>query len=162
MSNSPVPDLGSNGMIKTEYSYMSSNGVPAHMRTDMHPQIPTSAPAYGTGMRPTSHPTTFPPPSTLEPNVEPHQSGPGSAGGSPHMGSVGWASPGHMPSPTHSQSGNGYVYPDPDQTAFTTGSLGQMYYGSAAQIRRPQSTEPGASTFDNKPRPGDMWPTAAQ
>ncbi|KAI1880690.1 hypothetical protein JX265_000930 [Neoarthrinium moseri] len=167
MSNSPVPDLSGNGMRQNEYSYMNNNGgpLPAHLRTDVHSQIPTSTPTYTTGMRPTSHPTTFPPPSTLEPHVEPHQTGPGSAGGSPHMGSVGWASPSHMPSPTHSQSGNGYVYPDPDQTAFTTsglGQMGQMYYGSATQIRRPQSTEPGVNSFETKQRPADMWSTPAQ
>ncbi|KAK6067979.1 hypothetical protein SCUP234_03581 [Seiridium cupressi] len=169
MSGSPVHDLAGNGMRQNDYAYMNNNGgsLPAHLRTGMHGQIPTSAPSYGTDMRPTSHPTTFPPPpTTLEPSIEPHQSGPGSAGGSPHMGSVGWASPSHhMASPTHSQSGNGYVYPDPDQTAFTTGGLGQMgqmYYGSATQIRRPQSTEPGVNAFDTKPRPGDMWSTPAQ
>lgn len=166
MSGSPVPDLGANAMRQNEYAYMNNNGgtLPAHLRTGMHTQIPTSAPSYGADMRPTSHPASFPPPpTTLEPSIEPHQSGPGSAGGSPHMGSVGWVSPSHMASPTHSQSGHGYVYPDPDQTAFTTGGLGQMgqmYYGSAQQIRRPQSTEPGVNAFDTKQR--DMWSTPAQ
>ncbi|KAH8666640.1 hypothetical protein BX600DRAFT_511557 [Xylariales sp. PMI_506] len=165
MSMSPNAELQANALRQNDYSYMTNNTgpLPAHLRTDMHAQIPTSAPAYGAPMRPTSHPTSYPPPSTLEPNVEPQQSGPGSAGGSPHMGtSVGWGSPSHMPSPTHSASGSGYVYPDPDQTAFTTSGLGnplgQMYYGSATQIRRPQSTEPGANTQ----RPAEMWSTAAQ
>ncbi|KAK8116102.1 hypothetical protein PG984_012604 [Apiospora sp. TS-2023a] len=169
MSMSPNGEMASaNAMRQNEYSYMNNNGgLPAHLRTDMHSQSPTSAPtAFGTGMRPTSHPTSYPPPPTLEPNVEPHQSGPGSAGGSPHMSSVGWASPSHMsshmPSPTHSNSGSAaYVYPDPDQS-FTPNGMGQMYYGSAAGIRRPNSTDPGTNTFDPKHRPGEMWPTVAQ
>ncbi|KAI0133652.1 hypothetical protein BJ170DRAFT_590669 [Xylariales sp. AK1849] len=159
MSISPNSELSAS-MRQNDYSYMNNGGnLPAHLRTDMHAQIPTSASTYNTGMRPTSHPTSYPPPATLEPNVEPHQPGPGSAGGSPHMHSVGWASPGsHMPSPTHSNSGNGYVYPDPDQTAFVPNGMGQMYYGSAAQIRRPGSTEPGS----NAQRPNELWPTGAQ
>ncbi|KAK8069693.1 hypothetical protein PG994_006309 [Apiospora phragmitis] len=169
MSISPNAELASaNAMRQNEYSYMNNNGgLPAHLRTDMHSQSPTSAPTtFGTAMRPTSHPTSYPPPPTLEPSVEPHQPGPGSAGGSPHMGSVGWASPSHMsshmPSPTHSNSGSAaYVYPDPDQS-FTPNGMGQMYYGSAAGIRRPNSTDPGTNTFDPKHRPGEMWPTVSQ
>lgn len=166
MSISPNAELVSaqNVMRQNEYSYMNNGGsLPAHLRPDMHTQIPTSAPAYGTAMRPTSHPTSYPPPPTLEPNVENQQSGAGSAGGSPHMGSVGWASPSHMPSPTHSNSGNGYVYPDPDQS-FAPNGLSQMYYTNSPQIRRPGSAEPGSNAFDTKQRPGagDMWPTPAQ
>lgn len=164
MSLSPSnADLSANAMRQNEYSYsMNNNGsLPAHLRTDMHAQIPTSAPAYNTGMRPTSHPTSYPPPPPMEPNIEQHQSGPGSAGGSPHMGSVGWASPSHIASPSHSNSGNGYVYPDPDQQ-FPPGGLGQMYYGSAQSIRRPQSTEPGPNNgYDSKQRTSEMWSTDA-
>ncbi|ORY62563.1 uncharacterized protein BCR38DRAFT_346200 [Pseudomassariella vexata] len=163
MSISPNTDLASstaaaNAMRQNEYSYLNNNGsLPAHLRTDMHPQNPTSAPAYGNSMRPTSHPTSYPPPPTLEPNVETQQSGPGSAGGS-HMGSVGWASPSpHVASPTHSNNGNGYVYPDPTEQSFAP-SMGQLYYGNApGTIRRPQSIEPGSNSYDNKARPGDMW-----
>lgn len=166
VSMSPNSELSSNAMRQSEYAYMNNNGgLPAHLRTDMHSQSPTSAPTFGTGMRPTSHPTVYPqPPPTLEPSVEPHQSAPGSAAGSPHMGSVGWATPppmpSHMPSPTHSNSGSGaYVYPDPDQS-FTPNGMGQMYYGGASGIRRPGSAEPGVHGFDK--RHDQLWPTVAQ
>ncbi|KAI0477462.1 hypothetical protein GGR56DRAFT_410489 [Xylariaceae sp. FL0804] len=157
MSLSPSADLAAaHAMRNNEYSYLNNGSLPVHMRTNVHSQSPTSAPAYTTTMQPTSHPTHFAPPPTLEPSIESHQSPSGSTAGSPHMGSVGWQSPSHMPSPTHSNSGNGYVYPDPDQTF--PGSLGQMYYSSSNQIRRPNSTEPApSSSFDAKSRPNELW-----
>ena len=57
------------------------------------------------------------------------------------MSSVGWPSPSHLPSPSH--NGAGYVYPEPDGYPPNPASMGQMYYGAATQMRRPQSTEPG-------------------
>lgn len=156
MSISPSAELvAANAMRSNEYSYMSNGPLPVHLRSDMPSQSPTSAPAYPTGMRPTSHPTPYPP-STLEPSVEPHQSGTGSNGGSPHMGSVGWQSPSHMPSPTHSNGGNGYVYPDPDQSFLAGNNMGQMYY-NAAQIRQPTSAEPSPAAYEVKPRPNELW-----
>ncbi|KAI1078107.1 hypothetical protein F5B20DRAFT_571839 [Whalleya microplaca] len=158
MSISPSAELAAaNAMRNNDYSYMNNGSLPVHLRTDMHSQSPTSAPTYTPGMRPTSHPSPYPPPPTLEPSVESHQSGTGSAGGSPHMGSVGWQSPSHMASPTHSNNGNSYVYPDPDQPFPGAGMGGQMYYGTGAQIRRPTSTEPGSATYDVKPRPNELW-----
>ncbi|KAI0888037.1 uncharacterized protein GGS22DRAFT_92640 [Annulohypoxylon maeteangense] len=158
MSISPSAELAtSNVMRNNEYSYVSNGSLPVHIRTDMQSQSPTSVPAYATTMRPTSHPTVYPPPPTLEPSVESHQSGTGSAGGSPHMGSVGWQSPSHMASPTHSTSGSSYVYPDPEQPFLGSNSLGQMYYNAGAQIRRPTSTDPGSATYDVKPRPDALW-----
>ncbi|KAI1387500.1 uncharacterized protein F4822DRAFT_284654 [Hypoxylon trugodes] len=158
MSISPGAELAAaNAMRSSDYSYVSNGSLPVHLRTDMQSQSPTSAPSYTTGMRPTSHPTNYPPPPTLEPSVESHQSGSGSTGGSPHMGSVGWQSPSHMGSPTHSNGGNSYVYPDPDQPFLGSNNMGQMYYNAGAQIRRQTSTEPVPATYDVKPRPNELW-----
>lgn len=173
MSMSPSAELAAANAMRqqNDFSYLSSVAVPAHLRTDMpamHSQSPTSAPTYATTMRPTSHPhhTAFAPPPTLEPNLEPNQSPAGSVAGSPHMGSVGWQSPTHMASPTHhmaspthSNPGNAYVYPDPDQSPFTSNHLGQMYYNGVGQlIRRPNSTDPGTGGYDDvKPRPNELW-----
>ena len=165
MSMSPSAELAAANAMRqqNDYSYMNNVAVPAHLRTDMHTQSPTSAPSYSNTMRPTSHPTAFAPPPTLEPSLESNQSPVGSVSGSPHisphMGSVGWQSPSHMPSPTHSNGGNGYVYPDPDQTSFASNHLGQLYYnGVNALIRRPGSTEPGVTTYEDvKPRPNELW-----
>jgi hypothetical protein len=112
---------------------------------------------YNNGMRPTSHPTGYAPPQTLEPSIEQHQQGPGSASGSPHISSVGWASPGPVASPTQSPNGHGYVYPDPE--SYPTGTpMGQMFYNSAASSRQQGSTEPGAPSYDAK-RQGELWVT---
>ncbi|KAI1380397.1 hypothetical protein F4677DRAFT_259362 [Hypoxylon crocopeplum] len=158
MSISPSAELAAtNSMRNSDYSYVNNGSLPVHLRTDMQSQSSTSAPTYTTGIRPTSHPTAYPPPPTLEPSVESHQSGTGSSGGSPHMGSVGWQSPSHMPSPTHSNSGNSYVYPDPDQPFLGSNNMGQMYYNAAPQIRRPTSTDPSSSSYDVKPRPNELW-----
>ena len=161
---SPSAELAAANAMRhqNDFSYMGSVPVPAHLRTDMpamHTQSPTSAPTYATTMRPTSHPTAFAPPPTLEPNLESNQSPAGSVAGSPHMGSVGWQSPTHMASPTHSNGGNAYVYPDPDQTPFTSNHLGQMYYNGVGQlIRRPNSTDPGTGGYEDvKPRPNELW-----
>ena len=123
------------------HSYMSNSSLPVHLRGDVHnvgSPSSTSSVGYGSGMRPTSHPTGYGPPAILEPSIEQHQSGPGSAGGSPHLSSVGWHSPSHMPSPSH--SGNSYVYPEPDAYPHNP-AMNQMFYATAA-MRRPQSTEP--------------------
>ncbi|KAI2628757.1 hypothetical protein GGR54DRAFT_361535 [Hypoxylon sp. NC1633] len=158
MSMSPSAELAAaNTMRNNDYSYVNNGSLPAHLRTDMQSQSPTSAPSYTTSMRPTSHPAPYPPPPTLEPSVESHQSATASTAGSPHMGSVGWQSPSHMPSPTHSNSGNSYVYPDPDQSFLGTGNLGQMYYNGAAQIRRPASPESGSTGYEIKSRPSEVW-----
>ncbi|KAI1095576.1 hypothetical protein F5B19DRAFT_440045 [Rostrohypoxylon terebratum] len=157
MSMSPNADLSTaNAMRNNDYSYVTNGSLPVHIRTDMQSQSPTSVPAYAATMRPTSHPTAYPPPPTLEPSVESHQTGSGSTGGSPHMSSVGWASPSHMASPTHSTGGSSYVYPDPEPP-YMGGNIGQIYYNTGAQIRRPTSTDPGSATYDLKPRPESLW-----
>lgn len=126
-------------MARNDLSYtMQQNGpLPVHLRVGS--PVPTAAGGYNNGMRPTSHPSGYGPPQTLEPSID-HQAGPASGGNSPHMSSVGWQSPSHVPSPAH--SGNGYVYPDPDSYP-PNPAMNQMYYGAAQQMRRPTSAEPG-------------------
>ncbi|KAK3384470.1 hypothetical protein B0T24DRAFT_646375 [Lasiosphaeria ovina] len=160
MSMSPSTELaGMNNMQYLSNNSLSNNSLPPHLRGDVHVGSPasTTSSGYNTGMRPTSHPSGYgPPPATLEPNIE-HQQGPGSAAGSPHLGSVGWASPGPGGSPTHSLGGNGYVYPDPEAGYPNGAPLGNLFYNSAAAGRRQGSTEPGATQYDVKPRPGELW-----
>jgi len=163
MSASPSAESAvSNAMRSNDYSYMGNGTLPVHLRPDMHLQTPTSASTLTPGMRPTSHPTNYLPPPTLEPSVEPHQSTPGSTGGSPHMGSVGWQSPSHAQSPSHLPSptfsnggGNNSVYPDLEP-AFGNNSLSPVYSFST-QGRRPNSTEPTSTTYDVKQPPSELW-----
>ncbi|KAH7419092.1 hypothetical protein BKA64DRAFT_5249 [Cadophora sp. MPI-SDFR-AT-0126] len=155
LTASPHSDLAPmNGMQRHpgEYQYINNSHLPGHVRGDYHMQgqLPPTTTPYSNGMRPTSHPTAYGPPSILEPPANSDRQS-GSTVGSPHMSSVGWQSPsqGSMPSPSQS---NGYVYPDPD--------YGQSLYYQNSNMRRPQSTEPDA--YDVKPRMGqEMW-TAAQ
>lgn len=167
----PMTNMTSAPRYQGEVPYMNNSSLPGHLRNDYHMQSqpPPVAATYSNGMRPTSHPTGYGPPTILEPpaNME-RQSG--SANGSPHMGNVGWQSPSHnmphsMQSPSHSMphsmpspsQNNGYVYPDPDP--YGPGAMHQqMYYQS--NMRRPQSTEP-QDAYDIKPRMNEMW-TAAQ
>ncbi|UKZ50181.1 hypothetical protein TrVGV298_004437 [Trichoderma virens] len=139
---SPALDLsGSNGLNRhpADFQYMTQGGtLPPHLRVGS-PTSTTSAASYNNGIRPTSHPTGYGPPPTLEPNLEQHPAGSGSAGGSPHMSQVGWQSP-QTHSPAH--NAGSYVYPDPDGYP-PNPSMSQMYYGAPQQMRRPQSTEPG-------------------
>ncbi|KAK7927901.1 Zinc finger- C2H2-type/integrase- DNA-binding protein [Apiospora marii] len=128
MSISPNDELASADAIRrNEYSYMNNNGG-----TDMYLQSPPLALAmFGMALRPSSYTTSYPPPPTLEPSIEPHQPGPGSAGGTPHMDSVGWASSSHMyshmPSPIHGDSGStACVYPDLEESPKPYGR-GQMW-----------------------------------
>ncbi|KAG6001304.1 hypothetical protein E4U21_004518 [Claviceps maximensis] len=145
MSMSPNMDMGAaNGVNRhpaADFQYLPQTGsLPPHLRGVGSPNS-TSTNGYNANMRPTSHPNTYGPPPILEPNLEQHQSGPGSTGGSPHMAtSLAWQSPAHMPSP--SQNGAGYVYPEPD-TYSQNAAINQMYYGAHPQIRRTQSTAPG-------------------
>ncbi|KAG6062867.1 hypothetical protein E4U32_001863 [Claviceps aff. humidiphila group G2b] len=144
LSISPSMELSatSNGANRhpAEFQYLPQSGsLPPHLRGVGSPNA-TASNAYGNGMRPTSHPTSYGPPPILEPNLDQHQASSGSTGGSPHMTSLGWQSPSHMPSP--SQNGTGYVYPEPD-TYTQSASINHMYYGAPPQMRRPQNTESG-------------------
>lgn len=146
MSMSPISmDMsGQNGMNRHSGDfnpYLQNGSLPAHLRVGS-PAVQPTGQTYNTVInRPTSHPTGYGPPPTLEPSLEQHQSGPGSAGGSPHMSNVGWQSPSHVPSP--SQNAESYVYPDPNTYPPNAAAMGQMYYGAAQQMRRPQSAESG-------------------
>ncbi|KAJ6781392.1 hypothetical protein PWT90_09668 [Aphanocladium album] len=166
MSMSPGMDLtGGMNRHPAEFQYLQQGGpLPAHLRVGS-PTSTSSGYSNPGAMRPTSHPTSYVPPPTLEPNVEQHQQGSnGSAGGSPHMANMGWPSPSqhlqspsqHLQSPSqHMQSPSqhmqapaqnaaaGYVYPDPDTYPPSAAAMNQMYYNPAQQMRRPQSTEPG-------------------
>jgi hypothetical protein len=143
MSMSPSLDMGASGMGRhgDVQQYMQTGPLPVHMRVAS--PVPSSGPSYTTGMRPTSHPTGYGPPSTLEPSIDQHQpAAPSSNGGSPHMGNVGWQSPSHMPSANAQHAAN-YAYPDPADYPPNAAAMNQMYYGTAPQMRRPQSAEPG-------------------
>lgn len=142
MSLSPSMDMStSNAMSRhaSDFQYMAQSGpLPPHLRV----ASPASASAAGyttNAMRPTSHPTGYGPPPTLEPSLEQHQAASGSVAGSPRMAAVSWQSPSHVPSPSHNAAS--YVYPEPD-TYHQSAAMGQMYYG-APQLRRPQSTDTG-------------------
>lgn len=144
MSMSPSMDMSGSNMHRHagDFQYMQQGGpLPPHLRVGS----PTSQSSNGysnNGIRPTSHPTSYGPPPTLEPSLDQHQPGSVSNGGSPHMGNVGWQSPSHVPSPSHHQNGASYVYPEPDTYPQNT-AMSQMYYSAAPQLRRPQSTESG-------------------
>ncbi|CAP66604.1 uncharacterized protein PODANS_4_8860 [Podospora anserina S mat+] len=151
MSMSPNEDLAN---INNMQQYLTNTSLPPHIRGDVHGGSPvsTASSGYNNGMRPTSHPSGgYAPPPPLEPSLDQFQQGPGSASGSPHIGSVGWASPGPVGSPTESHGQGASVYPDPEPSYQNTAQMGQIYYASAAtQGRRPGSTEPGQ-------RPSEMW-----
>lgn len=157
MSMSPNSELAPmNNMNRhpADFQYMNNSSLPVHLRGDymQNPnQPPPTTAAYSNGMRPTSHPIGYGPPPTLEPPANPP-----SAGGSPHMGSVGWHSPSHMPSPTSQNSS--YVYPDPDPYN-NQAAMGHMFYPNS-NMRRPQSTEP--DNYEQKPRMNDQLWAAAQ
>ncbi|KAG9243430.1 hypothetical protein BJ878DRAFT_543276 [Calycina marina] len=137
--------------------YMNNSSVPVHLRTEY--QIPgqaSPATATYTNMmpRPTSHPTSYGPPSVLEPpahNMDQRQQS-ASATSSPHMSSAGWQSPSHqnMPSP----NSHNYAYPEPEY-----GVVNQHMYYPPSNTRRPQSTEPDHG-YELKPRMNEMWTVA--
>lgn len=139
MSMSPSLDMPRHSQA-SDLQFMQSGGsLPAHLRVGS--PVSTSSAGYTGGMRPTSHPTGYGPPPVLEPNLDhTSQSTTSSVGGSPHMNSIGWQSPSHVPTPPH--NGSSYVYPDPDAYP-PNHAMNQMYYSAAPQMRRPQSTEPG-------------------
>ena len=150
LSASPNSELAPmNGIPRhpAEYQYMNNSPLPGHLRGEYHvpnQSVPTTAP-FSNGMRPTSHPTGYGPPSILEPPANMEQRQAGSASGSPHMSSVGWQSPSqNMPSPSQS---NGYVYPDPDPYG-SAAAMNQHLYYQNSNVRRPGSMEP--DTYDLK------------
>lgn len=164
MSMSPSVDMSMGGPrhhpADVNFLQQQNGSLPMHMRVGSpvaggSPVSAATAAVYASGapaaMRPTSHPTGYGPPSTLEPNLEgqqqqqqgqhqPHSAGPtSSASGSPHMSAMGWQSPTHMASPT-SQSGSTHGAngaPSGSASAAAAAAAGYMYadpgdgYGSA-------------------------------
>lgn len=163
---SPAPGSPSTDLANmNNMGYLSNNSIPPHLRGDVQIASPssTTSSGYNNGMRPTSHPSGYGPPQTLEPSLDQHQQGPGSAIGSPHALSAGWGSPGAVGSPNHSPSASAYVYPDPESYPATSSGMQMFQYGAPPQQRRPGSTEPGPGPYDVKPpRQGEIWASAAQ
>merc|ERR1711939_463360 len=81
--------------------------------------ITASSASFAAGVRPTSHPTGYGLPSTLEPSID-HQAGHSSGSNSPGINVVAWSSPGHMPT-TAPHDPN--YYPDPT-ASYSSGSVG--------------------------------------
>ena len=150
--------------------YLNTGPLPPHLRGELRTQpsprsspstTPTPLMSFATA-RPTlhtSHPASYGPPPVLEPPANPdqrQQAAMASAGGSPHMASVGWQSPSQvaMASPAHTES---YGFPDPYAHANLTGT--HLYYPNS-NMRRPQSADPQMEGYDIKPRMGhDLWTT---
>ena len=141
----------------------SSGFIPPHMRGDLHHHSSRSSTAstspslsaFGSSHhRPslTSHPVMCGQPPQLPPLEPPcHQDNraSSSAGGSPHLSSVGWQSPIH---PSLGSPSQNYIYPEPP---FGT-SAPHLYYPNS-NLRRPQSTEP--DHYEAKPRmmSSEVW-----
>ncbi|KAJ5216258.1 uncharacterized protein N7498_002665 [Penicillium cinerascens] len=165
-SMSPGGDLPPLNMHRSASDYYMGNGpIPPHVRGDFSQGSPRASPtatspslsSYGSAphARPamTSHP--YAPPQPLEPPAN-NDHRPNSVGGSPHMTSLGWASPSHgsMPSPG---SANDFTYPEPSGPAYPTSMPPHMYFPNST-LRRPGSTEP--DNYETKPRMGEhSWST---
>ncbi|EEP75748.1 gastrula zinc finger protein XLCGF7.1 [Uncinocarpus reesii 1704] len=146
--------------------FMGNSSLPPHLRGDFQQASPRASPSapsptlstFSTShpARPslTSHPTGYGPPQPLEPPPN-GGSRPGSVTGSPHMTTVGWASPSlnSIPSPG-SISAPEYTYPEPSGPPFAGGVPAHMYYPNST-IRRPQSTEP--ENYELKPKMEENW-----
>ncbi|KAF3481306.1 zinc finger protein 58 [Arthroderma uncinatum] len=143
--------------------YMGHTSLPPHLRTDFQQPSPRASPtapsptltslsgppSYHNRPSLTSHPSGYGPPQPLEPpaNSDPR---PNSVAGSPHLSSVGWASPtlSSMPSPS-SASAPEYTYPEPSSHQYPGGITPHMFFSSQG-MRRPQSSEP--ENYDMKPK----------
>lgn len=147
--------------------YMGSGPIPPHIRGDFSQGSPRVSPtatspslsSFGNAPLPrpsmTSHPTGYGPPQPLEPPAN-NDHRPNSVSGSPHMTSLGWASPSHgsIPSPG---SANDLTYPEPNAPAYPTSMPPHMYFPNST-IRRPTSTEP--ENYDMRHKMGDnAWAT---
>ncbi|PWY87691.1 Zn-finger [Aspergillus heteromorphus CBS 117.55] len=162
---SPVSDLPPLNMPRSDY-YMGGNGsIPPHVRGPFTQVSPRASPtasspslsSYGGAPLPrpsmTSHPSGYGPPQPLEPPAN-NDHRPNSVSGSPHMTSLGWASPSHgsIPSPGSATD----YYPEPSGP-YPTSMPPHMYFPNST-IRRPTSTEP--DNYEMKPRMGDSaWST---
>lgn len=131
-SNSMSPSTQLEGAAMNRHprdfqQYVANSSLPAHLRNDLQMGSPTSpGNNFNNGVRPTSHPASYPPP-ILEPNAD-------TFFGSPFGG----LSPSRSGSPSQNGGGTPFMYPDPEQPS---PNMGQLYY-TGAQSRRPQSAEP--------------------
>ncbi|KAG2027149.1 hypothetical protein GB937_000887 [Aspergillus fischeri] len=164
----PPGDLPPLNMPRSAGDYYMGNGsIPPHVRGDFSQASPRSSPtatspslssfSSAPHQRPsmTSHPSGYAPPQPLEPPANSDHR-PNSVSGSPHMTSLGWASPSHgsIPSPG---SVNDFNYPEPSGPAYPSSMPPHMYFPNST-IRRPTSTEP--ENYELKPRLGDNgWST---
>ncbi|MCJ1443695.1 MAG: hypothetical protein MMC23_004195 [Stictis urceolatum] len=154
--DSPASDMPQVPMLPrqaSDFQFMAGRPqLPLHLRNDMQAHSPRSSPrstspslsSYGGNhQRPslTSHPQMYGPPPTLEPPAHDSRSS-GSAGGSPHLSSMGWQSPTQMASPLPNEN---FMYPEPFNV-----QAAHLYYPSS-NMRRPNSTEP--DHYDHKIRP---------
>lgn len=156
--SSRLPPMPASNRQPSDFSYMSTGSLPPHIRGDLQQPSRQSSPSLpspsqssfgGNQLRPslTSHPTMYCPPSVLEPPTHHEHQRSGSAGGSPHMSSVGWQSP-VQPGMGSPGLGEPYMYPEPPAP--------HLYYPNS-HLRRPQSTEP--DHYESKPRlvGGEVW-----
>ena len=149
--------------------YMGNGSIPPHLRGDFQQASPRASPSatspslstFSTAPHPrpsmTSHPSGYGPPQPLEPPAH-SDPRPNSVTGSPHITSMGWASPipHSIPSPG-SGSATEYTYPEPSVPPYAGGVPHHMYFPNST-IRRPQSTEP--ENYEMKPKiNGDSWST---
>ncbi|CRG92289.1 Zinc finger E-box-binding homeobox 1 [Talaromyces islandicus] len=161
--NSELPPL--NVLRPTGEYYLTNGSIPPHVRGDFQQGSPRASPtatspslsSYSAHPRPsmTSHPTGYGPPQPLEPPAN-NDHRPASVTGSPHMSSMGWASPSHgsIPSPGSTHE---YNYPEQNGSVYPNAMPPHMYFPNST-IRRPGSTEP--ENYEMKPRIGDAWSTA--
>ncbi|EPS28990.1 hypothetical protein PDE_03936 [Penicillium oxalicum 114-2] len=146
--------------------YMGTGSLPPHIRGDFGQGSPRASPtasspslsSYGSAPHPRPSMTSNPygPPQPLEPPANSDHR-PNSVNGSPHMTSLGWASPSHgnMPSPG---SVNDFAYPEPGHSSYPTSMPPHMYFPNST-IRRPNSTEP--DNYETKSRMNEhTWSTA--
>ncbi|PKY02664.1 C2H2 finger domain protein [Aspergillus campestris IBT 28561] len=163
---SPGGELPPLNMPRQDY-YMGNGSIPPHVRGDFVQPSPrasptATSPSLSTYSNPhprpsmTSHPSAYAPPQPLEPPAN-NDHRPNSVSGSPHMTSLGWASPSHgsIPSPG---SANDYApYPDSGGSTYASSMPPHMYFPNST-IRRPTSTEP--ENYEMRPRLGESpWST---
>ena len=154
------------------HGYIPNSSIPPHLRSDFQQPSPRASPSAPSPTlstysavqhaRPsaTSHPSGYGPPQPLEPPAHSDHR-PNSVTGSPHMTSVGWASPtlNSVPSPGSAPaSAPEYTYPEPPGQPYSSNGVPSHMYYPSSTIRRPQSTEP--ENYGMKSKVGsDSWST---
>ncbi|KKK24405.1 C2H2 finger domain protein [Aspergillus ochraceoroseus] len=120
---SPAGDLPLNIPRSASDYYMGNGSIPAHVRGDFSQASPRASPtatspslsSFSSTQLPrpsmTSHPTGYSPPQPLEPPANKEHHRPSSVSGSPHMPSLGWASPSHGSVASPGSAGD-YSYPE--------------------------------------------------